>query len=179
MSKNTCPQPANCDFENDEYNFCSWLNVNNTIDKFDWIKYSSGDSQQFGQVPDNTFEDITGHFMLANGQKYQDFARIVSENMPRTSDGGVCLTFYYYFSGTSSQNLTVKLEEYNKKVVYLWSLLDTQSNLSSWRLGQVFIRTQDTYRVNFEGYAGYDTRHFIGILKILILTKFGKANKLE
>ena len=28
MSANSCPQPADCDFEDDEFTLCTWLNVN-------------------------------------------------------------------------------------------------------------------------------------------------------
>ncbi|CAF0741650.1 unnamed protein product, partial [Brachionus calyciflorus] len=172
MSKNSCPNPFNCDFENDEFDFCSWINVNNsinedlqngTLDHFDWILHSSEYDFSFGLVPDNTFEDYHGHFMLSNGKKLGHFSRIISENMPKTSDSGVCITFYYYFSLVSSLNLTVSLVEYKKSPLPVWSLKDSQTIAKFWRLGQFYVKTNDTYKIFIDGFAGTDNKQFIGV----------------
>ena len=162
MSKYACPQPANCDFENQEYDFCSWLNTNNSIDDFDWEHHSSDDSAQFGSIPDSTLEDLSGHFALSNGKKYQHYSRLFSENLPATSENGACLTFYYYYNGGSGYNLTVRLAEYNSSDISLWSLTDMQSITKFWRLGRIYYKTRDTYRIYFDGYAGSDPKHFVG-----------------
>lgn len=166
MAKTKCPQPANCDFEDPDFNFCTWTNVDNTIDNFDWKVHSTSDSFEFGLVLDNTLQDYNGHFMLSSGKKYQHYSSIYSELLPPTSDVGVCLTFYYYFKGKSGYNLTLRLEEYNKTTVYLWSLVDNQAPgtvVSQWKLGRVFLKTQDSYRIYMDGYVGNSDKDFIGV----------------
>jgi hypothetical protein len=99
MSSNICPQPINCDFEDPDFEFCSWLNLNNSLDNFDWNLYSPDVSSPFGLVNDTTLQNGLGHFALASSKTSGTYARLFSENMPATSDSGACFSFYYYFNG--------------------------------------------------------------------------------
>ena len=92
---------VNCDFElSNEKEYCSWLNVDNSIDDFDWEIYSSIFDDEFGYIPDHTFDDESGHFSLANSYKSNKWARLVSEKLEPTD--GACLKFYYYFEGSTA-----------------------------------------------------------------------------
>ena len=64
---------------------------------YDWVIYKADNI--FGQIADNTLGSFDGHFIIANGKNVGDFSRIYSENLPPTSESGICLTFYYYFYG--------------------------------------------------------------------------------
>jgi hypothetical protein len=64
---------------------------------YDWVIYKPDNI--FGQIADNTLDSFDGHFIIANGKNVGDFSRIYSENLPPTSESGVCMTFYYYFYG--------------------------------------------------------------------------------
>ena len=101
MSPDPCGQSANCDFEDANYDFCTWINLDNIIDDFDWQIYSPNLMSQFGSgIPDNTLQSTQGHFMIANGKKVNNYARLLSEYLQPTSVSGFCLTFYYYFNGS-------------------------------------------------------------------------------
>lgn len=100
MSPDYCRQPANCNFENNDYDFCTWLNLNNSIDNFDWKIYSPDELPQLGSgITDNTLQSINGHFMIANGIRSGHFARLFSEYLQPTSVSGICFSFYFYFNG--------------------------------------------------------------------------------
>ena len=100
MSPDLCGQPANCDFEDAIYDFCTWTNLAEQ-DDFDWQIYSPNIMSQFGpSIADNTLQAIDGHFMIATGKKADNYARLLSEYLQPTSVSGVCLTFYYYFNGS-------------------------------------------------------------------------------
>lgn len=176
MSKYSCPQPFDCDFENPEYDLCSWTNVNSSYDNFDWQIKSSNDQTNFGLIADNTFEDLSGHFMLSNGKILNHFSRLISENMPSTSSTGDCLSFYYYFNGGSGVNMTIRLAEYNKAVTTLWTLRDDQAIVSRWNFGQLYFSTKDTYRVYIDGYAGSNGNHFVGVDDIVLKPSTGVCN---
>ena len=71
---------------------------------FDWEIYASNGF--FGQIFDHTFGDNGGgHFILANGLNRGDFSRITSQNLEKTADNGVCMSFYYYFNGGSNNRI--------------------------------------------------------------------------
>ncbi|CAF0741635.1 unnamed protein product, partial [Brachionus calyciflorus] len=176
MSKYACSQPFNCDFENIEYEFCSWINVNNSIDDFDWEVRSSSDSNDFGLIADNTQGDLNGHFALSNGKKLNHYSRIISENMPPTSSSGDCLSFYFYFNGASGVNLTIRLAEYKKNVTDLWSLRDNQISMNKWNFGQLFFKTNDTYRIYIDGVAGSDGKNFVGVDDLVLKPSSGVCN---
>lgn len=94
-----CPQSPNCDFEDANYPFCSWMNVENSLldDDFDWEIFSSTHVSQFGQISDQTTQTPNGHFAFATGKINNKFGRLISENFPATSLIGYCMSFYYYF----------------------------------------------------------------------------------
>jgi hypothetical protein len=105
MSPDPCGQPANCNFEDEKYDFCTWTNSVDQ-DDFDWQIYSPNLMSQFGpSIPDNTLQSTQGHFMIANGKKVDNYARLSSEYLQPTSVSGVCLTFYYYFNGSMFLNI--------------------------------------------------------------------------
>ncbi len=64
MSDKNCPVPSNCDFEDPFFDFCSWRNLENKFDDFDWEIYSPtlvASHLNFGpQIADNTFKDLNG-----------------------------------------------------------------------------------------------------------------------
>lgn len=96
-----CPRQAETDFEDDMYEFGSWLNVENTIDDFDWELYSSSASTQFGQIADNTLgpNSYDGHFALATNLNAGKYARLMSEIMQPVGDQSYgCIKFYYKFN---------------------------------------------------------------------------------
>ena len=119
MSPDSCRQPANCDFEDNKYDFCTWLNTNNSIDNFDWQIYSASLMPQFGPaIIDNTIQSSKGHFMIANGVKSGHYARLFSEYLQPTSATGVCLSFYFYFNG-SNNSVKLKFEKFLNIIIYL------------------------------------------------------------
>lgn len=100
-----CPQPADCEFEEYDFEFCSWLNVENrTIDKFDWNLHSGLVSVESTYIPatDHTYRNKTGHYMYVSAVNKNpgDNALIYSESMQPTSDSGMCMTFYYSIGGS-------------------------------------------------------------------------------
>lgn len=100
MSPEACGQPANCDFEDKNYDFCTWLNYNNTVNGFDWNIYSPILMSQLGvNISDHTLQNTTGHFMIATGTTSGKSGKIFSEYLVPTSGSGVCFSFYYYFNG--------------------------------------------------------------------------------
>ena len=62
----------------------------------------------------------------------------------------------------SGYNLIIKLIEYNKTDVVLWSLIDNLAVKNDWSLGQVFLRTTDSYKISFELNAGSNQQNFVG-----------------
>jgi hypothetical protein len=99
MSSNSCMEPPNCNFEDLDFEFCSWLNSNSSQDQFAWILYSSNVSSPFGLLSDNTIQNSSGHFALASAKTKGMLARLFSQNLYSTSDSGACLSFFYYFNG--------------------------------------------------------------------------------
>ena len=65
---------------------------------FDWEIYASGGV--FGDIDDHTLGNYNGHFILANGKHEGDYSKIYSQVLERTSDSGMCLSFYYYYRGS-------------------------------------------------------------------------------
>ena len=164
MSPESCQSPPDCDFEDPKFEFCSWLNLENTKDNFDWQIFSPNLFPQFGQIADNTLETVDGHFMIANGKTQGFLASLFSERLPATSENGICLTFYYYVNGDSGFNLTISLSEYAKQVQKIWNFADKQEiDKNMWKFGQVAFEASNIYRVYFDGYAGSDSKHFIGV----------------
>jgi hypothetical protein len=101
MSPDICNQPANCDFEDKNYDFCTWLNYNNSVNEFDWAIYSPNLMSQFSPgIPDNTLQNLNGHFMIATGTTSGKSGKIFSEYLIPTSETGVCFSFFYYFNGS-------------------------------------------------------------------------------
>ena len=99
MLSTGCAQSPNCDFEDENYPFCTWMNVENSLidDDFDWEIFSSTHVSQFGQIADHTIQTLSGHFAFATGKINNKFGRLISENFPPTSIIGYCMSFYYYF----------------------------------------------------------------------------------
>lgn len=173
MSSRTCPHPVDCDFENPDHELCSWINTESSIENVEWQVYALDTwGASFGFVPDNTIGTIDGHFVLTSGIKQGMWSRLISEKVePADDDEPVCLTFYYFFPNTGDYNLTVKLAEYNKPEVILWSLNDARNQQEGgdvifeydmWNMGQVSFETSDTYRIYFEGLVGSKQRLFVG-----------------
>jgi hypothetical protein len=64
---------------------------------YDWEIYASGGI--FGSIADHTLGGSgDGHFIIANGKNQGDYSRIFSQILEKTSDSGMCLSFYYYFN---------------------------------------------------------------------------------
>ena len=117
----------------------------------------------FGDIQDHTLSSTFGHFIIANGEKQGQSSRIFSQILEPTSESGICFSFYYRFNGTSGYTLFLTLHEYNKTSRVLWSLSDSLSNPSKeWKLGQVYYKTEDSYRLFIEEYAGTDPKSYIG-----------------
>jgi hypothetical protein len=65
---------------------------------FDWEIYESGGI--FSNIADHTLGlSGDGHFIIANGKNQGDYSRIFSQILEKTTDTGMCLSFYYYFNG--------------------------------------------------------------------------------
>lgn len=138
--------------------FCSWLSLPTSDQTVEWNVFSFEDWTNFGYIPDNTLQD--GNFIFASGNKKDDYARLVSEKLEPTGDNGVCLSFYFYFSGNSQYNLTVRLAENNKNEIAIWSYQDSQvSDNTVWHQGQIWFETSDIYRIYF------DVREFFNIFR--------------
>lgn len=172
MLSKSCPHPADCDFEDPDNEYCSWVNIESSMENVQWKLHSSSEFGEFGFIPDNTFESADGHFILTTGIQKGTFSRLISEKMDAVDeDQTVCLSFYYFFPSIGEYNLTVKLVEYNTSEVILWSLNDQGADQASyeynkWNLGQVSFETSDMYRIYLEGYVGGDTRYFVGKIEI-------------
>ena len=168
MSPESCQSPPDCDFENPKFEFCSWLNFQNTTNDYNWLIFSDYSMPQFGAIADNTLQTVDGHFMVAIG-KTQDLysnqrARLFSEILPATSENGICLTFYYYFNGYTGSNLTVRLSEFAKPLQTIWNFADKQeTNVGNWKLGQVAFEATSIYRIYLDAFAGSDSKNFIGV----------------
>lgn len=173
VSPRTCPHTANCDFEDDEHEYCSWINIESSAETVQWDVHSSADSNEFGPVPDNTLDSLAGHFMLTSASQSGLYSRLISENIePADTDQIICLSFYFFFPTIAEYNLTVRLAEYNSSEVILWSLSDLilGQNIAynAWNLGQVAFETEDSFRVFFDGYVGTDPKYFVGTFVLLI-----------
>ena len=99
LSARSCPVPGNCDFENGDFEFCSWMNSES--DDLDWTIYSPTIAAESGDsiINDNTLGDENGRFMIASGKPENRVAKIFSEKLVPTSSSGDCLSFYFYFNG--------------------------------------------------------------------------------
>ena len=77
-----------------------------------------------------------------------------------------CLIDFLNFSikkfQDSGYNLTVKLIEYNQTEIVLWNLIDNRAIKNTWSLGQVYFKTNDSYKISFELYAGSNQNNFVG-----------------
>ena len=81
-----------------------------------------------------------------------------------------------FFQKASGYKLKVLLNEYNKPSVLLWSLFDSQSSsFNEWKLGQIFYKTNDSYRLFIEESAGTDNKNYVGerifLFKVIIIKK--------
>lgn len=93
------------------------------------------------------------------------YSRLISEKIePTDIEQSFCLSFYYYFPNVAEYNLTIKLAEYNKDELIIWSLSDNQPgfNYAEWNLGQISYQTTDTYRIYIEGHVGSSPQFFVG-----------------
>lgn len=101
LSPRSCPIQGSCDFENGNFDFCSWLNTENRVDDFDWRIYSPTIAAELNEpvIFDNTLGDENGRFMIASDKSQGRVAKIYSEKLDSTSSSGSCLSFYYYFNG--------------------------------------------------------------------------------
>ncbi|RMZ97804.1 MAM and LDL-receptor class A domain-containing 2-like [Brachionus plicatilis] len=162
MSKEQCPVTFECDFEDDEFEFCSWINLQNspdenlkngTLDNFDWVI--------------DTINDYRGKLAVSNGQKINHYSRLVSEYVPGTSDSGVCIEFYFRFSKypPTETKLTFSLAEYKKEPVTLWSLTDNQITTQGvyWRFGRFAVNTNESFRIYMDGYVGTDSKEYVAV----------------
>lgn len=163
ISPKGCPNPVNCDFESEAYPYCSWLNSEVTNETVEWDLYSASESDQFGPIVDNTIDDESGHFILTSGSIKDLPSQLVSELLEPTDESDVCFSFYYYFPADSEYKLTIKLAEYNKTEVRLWSLTDKQSDKNAWFYGQLRITANDVFRIYIEGVVGNNENHFVGV----------------
>lgn len=150
-SPHECPQPVDCSFEDDVYEFCTWLNVND--DKFDWNLFSSLIAQP-SSIPniDNTFKNSTGHYTYIDSTSRQpgDNAIILSQLLAPTSDSGQCLTFYFSYLGSPTYSLRVLTREYNNTAQLKWKIDGSQPYLG-WNFAQVGLYTDDYYKILIEG----------------------------
>ncbi len=103
MSARACPRPANCDFEDGDFELCSWSNVADGEKDFDWELYSPllASQLQLPVVNDNTVGE-SGRFMVANYNMMNKKASVMSEKLDSTTFLGSCLSFYFYFTGGKS-----------------------------------------------------------------------------
>jgi hypothetical protein len=62
----------------------------------------------------------------------------------------------------SGYNLTVKLAEFNKSDLVLWSLRDQNADKSMWSLGQVAFKTDSISRIFIEASTGNAGNDFVG-----------------
>lgn len=104
LSARTCPVAGNCDFENGDFELCTYMNKNDA--DFDWELYSSTLASQFDGplVFDHTLNNDMGRFMVANSPRKDEVGTVFSEKLDPTSVVGNCLNFYYYFSGSKCTN---------------------------------------------------------------------------
>lgn len=159
-----CPQTAACDFENPEFEFCSWMNFpNRDAGDFDWELISPDASNQFGQLADHTTGTVNGHFALAYNDKAGSQARLISEILPATSDSNGCFSFYYYFHKNVGYMLTISLAEYDMNLVKIWELADTKDVAGTWKQAQVSFKTLDAYKIFIDVTSSGDAKAFIGI----------------
>ena len=170
LSAKTCPVAGNCDFENGNFDLCSYLNQQNN--DFDWELYSPALANNFnGQlIYDHTLNNDLGRFMVANGQKKGSVGTVFSAKLDPTSLSGSCLSFYFYFSGSSDYNLTVSIIDLNGSAKTLWGLRDSQVTRGKWLLGQFKYYSEEEYRIHFVGVAGTGKKNFIGVDDIEILS---------
>ncbi len=102
MSVFPCKTPGNCNFEDGDFDLCSWMNVGVSEKDFDWELYSPllASQLQLPVISDNTVGD-SGRFMVANfnSRRSNKKAVVMSEKLDATTLLGSCLTFYFYFTG--------------------------------------------------------------------------------
>lgn len=169
MSKEQCPVTFDCDFESNEFEFCSWTNLENTADE----NLKNGTLDNFDWVID-TINDYRGKIAVSKGQKLNHYARLVSEYVPGTSDSGVCIEFYFRFSKfpATGTKLTFSLAEYKKEQVTLWSLEDSQLLYQGvyWRLGRFSVQTNESFRIYMDGYVGTDSKEYVAVDSITLRT---------
>lgn len=63
MHDEECAQPVACDFEDHEFDFCSWLNEEST-DDFDWEALWPVFSSDYPDILDHTYDSTTGRLAI-------------------------------------------------------------------------------------------------------------------
>lgn len=101
MSQDSCPEPSDCDFDDQDFPYCTWLHYSNSLE---WTLNSQASSlSQFLPTYDHTFKNETGKYVyLANNGDNLLFGAnsiLFSQQNPPTSENGVCMTFYYQIKG--------------------------------------------------------------------------------
>ncbi|XP_033124021.1 MAM and LDL-receptor class A domain-containing protein 1-like isoform X2 [Anneissia japonica] len=140
-----------CDFE-DQY-ICYF--VQDKTDDFDWIRTSgSTPSSRTGPKYDHTYGTSQGFYMYietSNPRNYNETARIWTPSYPATN--GTCVEWFYHMYGTTVNILNVYIVNTAGTVgIPAWTESNDQGNI--WRLGQIPVETNSTYKIVFEGIVG-------------------------
>ena len=153
-----CGAHGACDF--DEYDLCSWSNVEDSRDKFDWSLGSTRPNLlKTGPKFDHTKNDSTGVFLYADGRSpilpgYN--AYLESTLFYPTPSFGLCMDFWYHMYGrhigTLNVHLSVSSPSSDTESVLIWSRSGNKGD--QWLNGQVSIKSSRSFRLSFEAIRG-------------------------
>ncbi|XP_069133150.1 MAM and LDL-receptor class A domain-containing protein 1-like [Argopecten irradians] len=149
-----CQNPGECDFET---GLCSWKNVQNTGDQFDWtIKQGQTSSTGTGPSSDHTVGTAAGHYMYIETSSPRlsgNIAWLVSEVFPPTSASGRCLNFWYNMYGQTIDTLTALVRVQGAADTAIWSLTGNQGQ--QWQYANAPISMpSSSYQIVFQGRRG-------------------------
>ncbi|XP_033095896.1 MAM and LDL-receptor class A domain-containing protein 1-like [Anneissia japonica] len=168
-AQNQCDfeDPYICYFEQDEY------------DDFDWIR-TSGSTPTHGTGPayDHTYGTLEGFYIYieASGQNLNDTARIWTTFYPATN--GTCIQWYYHMYGETVNTLNVYIVNTTSTVgTIAWTNRNNQGNL--WRLGQISVEINSTFKIIFEGIVGSSFSGDIALDDIMITDGICSTNDNE
>ncbi|XP_067654505.1 MAM and LDL-receptor class A domain-containing protein 2-like [Haliotis asinina] len=151
-----CVAPGTCNF--DKRTFCTYKNVKDGTDDFDWLlQHGHTSSSNTGPSADHSMGNSRGTYAYIETsapRKPGENARLTSETFKPTGQNTTyCYSFWYHMYGTSVGTLMVN---YVTNSTYpgstMWQLSGNQGN--AWAFGRIPVKSATEFYIMFEATVG-------------------------
>ncbi|KAL8608892.1 hypothetical protein ACOMHN_065230 [Nucella lapillus] len=171
VTTGSCASPGECNF--DSGTLCSYTNVHNAGDIFDWTLQRNGTTTSgTGPSTDHSTSSSSGYYVFiesSHPRRRGDKAWLQSESLSKTGGSTHCLSFWYHMYGTSIGTLNVYLATNGSLPGAIhWKLSSSQAN--AWLQGRFPVTSPVDFNVVFEGVIGSSYRGDIAVDDITYTT---------